>query len=165
MLIRSSRLPRNQSAGCLDETPLRTVHQRPPKKIAPSKTPATNASTRVRVSFIVILLFVPHLPCLPWRPNARHSNSRSIKPGHQQRQRPGMACPDSVCPTRYRAPRRAASEPTTDQPISPIMPKPNQTPWRGVAPRLELARRLRADLPAERRLRSSSACFRVRHSC
>jgi hypothetical protein len=29
---------RTQSPGCLDETPLRIVHQRPPKKIAPSKT-------------------------------------------------------------------------------------------------------------------------------
>ena len=35
MLIRSNKLPKNQNAGCSDETPLRTVHQRPPKKMTP----------------------------------------------------------------------------------------------------------------------------------
>ena len=38
--VRSRRLPKNQTAGCWDETPLRTVHQSPPKKIVPSTTPA-----------------------------------------------------------------------------------------------------------------------------
>ena len=60
MLIRSSMLPRNQSAGRWDETPLRTVHHRPPKKIAPSTPPASHASISVSVSFIVILLLLAH---------------------------------------------------------------------------------------------------------
>src|SRR5664280_3253551 len=89
MLIRSSRLPKNQSAGCLDETPLRTVHQRPPKKIAPSKRPATNASARVSNSFIVILLFVPHCLVFLGDPMPRIQTA-DREPGHQQRQRPGM---------------------------------------------------------------------------
>src|ERR1039458_10803844 len=47
MPIRASRLAKNQSAGCLDETPLRTVHQSPPKNTAPSPPPAAHASTNI----------------------------------------------------------------------------------------------------------------------
>ena len=164
MLIRSSRLPKNQSAGRLDETPLRTVHQRPPKKIAPSNTPATNASTR-RQSFIHRYPPVPPaLPCLPWRPNATHSNSRSTSPATSsasvQECLPGW-CLSSQIPSA--APSSVGT--TTDQPISPIMPKPNQTPCVELTPRLELARRLRADLPAERRLVLRRSCCSARHSC
>src|SRR5665811_2522485 len=89
MLIRSSRLPKNQSAGCLDEAPLRTVNQRPPKKIAPSNIPAANASARDKNSFIVILLFVPHLLVFLGHPMPRVQTA-DREPGHQQRQRPGM---------------------------------------------------------------------------
>src|ERR1035441_9301808 len=58
MLVRSKRLPKNQSAGCSDEKPLRTVHHRPPKNIAPSKAPVTSASTRLKPSLIMILLLI-----------------------------------------------------------------------------------------------------------
>ena len=60
MPIRSNMLPRNQSAGDLEKTPLRTVHQRPPKNIAPSKRPATKANTKIKKLFIVFLSFVVH---------------------------------------------------------------------------------------------------------
>src|SRR5664280_1461510 len=89
MLIRTSRLPKNQSAGCLDETPFLTVHQRPPKKTTPSKSPTANASASVRVSFIVILLFVPHRFVFLDDPMPRIQTTNR-QPGHQQRQRPGM---------------------------------------------------------------------------
>jgi hypothetical protein len=50
--------------------------------------------------------------------------------------------------TKRRAEQRRNA---TDQPISPIMPRPNQTPVRVTCRgRLELARRLRADLLTER---------------
>src|SRR5579872_7044622 len=89
MLIRSSMLPQNHNAGRWDETPLRTVHQRPPKKNAPSNKPANNASVKDNDSFIRMLLFVPHLlvflrdpmPCI---------QTADGEPGHQQRQCPGM---------------------------------------------------------------------------
>src|SRR5208282_6246176 len=89
MLIRSNRLTMNQTAGCSDETPFSTVHQRPPKKIAPSAAPAAPAKTRVKNSVIVILLFVPHglvflgdpMPCI---------QTADCQSGHQERQCPGM---------------------------------------------------------------------------
>ena len=92
-----------------------------------ARRPPAHASTSVSVSFIVVLAVRPASPCLPWRPNATRSNSRSrARPPAAPASR--NACPDGVCPARGRARRRAASEPTTDQPISPIMPRPNQTP-------------------------------------
>src|SRR5664280_1973553 len=126
MLIRSSRLPKNQSAGCLDETPLRTVHQRPPKKIAPSKRPATNASARVSNSFIVILLFVPH--ALSSSATQCHAFKQPIaspatSSASVQACLPGW-CLSNQIPSA--APRSVGT--ATDQPMSPIMPKPNQTP-------------------------------------
>src|SRR5664280_640362 len=117
MLIRSSRLPKNQSAGCLDETPLRTVHQRPPKKIAPSKPPATPASPSVRVSFIVILLSVPHGLVLLGDPIPR-IQAADRQSGHQQRQCPGVLAwmvfvqPDTErCAEQRRNNDRPADEP------------------------------------------------------
>src|ERR1039458_2417641 len=89
MLIRSSMLPKNQSAGRWDETPLITVHQRPPKKNAPSNRPAANAGARNKNSFIVILLFVPHLFLFLGHPMPRIETT-DCEAGHQQRQRPGM---------------------------------------------------------------------------
>src|ERR1035441_3515737 len=61
MLVRSNILPKNQSAGRVDAKPLRMVHHRPPKNIAPSKTPASRAGTRLKVSLIVVFLFLSHL--------------------------------------------------------------------------------------------------------
>src|SRR5574344_806132 len=60
MLVRINRLPRNQNAGFLDESPFRTVHQSPPKKTAPSRKPAIRDKKRCNISFIVILLFLLH---------------------------------------------------------------------------------------------------------
>src|ERR1035438_1388786 len=86
MVMRSSRLPRNHSAGCLEDTPLRTVHQRPPKKIAPSTPPASHASTSVEASFIVVVLpFLPHRPVFLGDPVPRVEAAKQ-EAGHQQRQ-------------------------------------------------------------------------------
>ena len=71
------------------------------------------------------------------------------QPGNQQRQRPGMTSrmvfvqPD----TERRAEQRRNDHRPADKPHH-AQAKPDAL--RGVAPRLELARRLRADLPAER---------------
>src|SRR5665647_2881768 len=88
MLIRSNRLPKNQNAGCSDETPLRTVHQRPPKKMAPSNMPANNASASSKTSFIAILPFVSH-GFVFFRYPVPRIEAADREPSHQQRQRPG----------------------------------------------------------------------------
>ena len=59
MLIRSTILQKNQSAGRWDDTPLITVHQRPPKKKAPRIRPPANGGANNRNSFIFIRLLVP----------------------------------------------------------------------------------------------------------
>src|SRR5471030_901283 len=87
MLMRSSPLPRNQSAGCGDETPWRTVHHNPPKKIAPSKPPASPASVSVSVSFIAVLRFLPHRLVLLRHPIPRIQTA-DRETDDQQRQRP-----------------------------------------------------------------------------
>src|ERR1017187_1971805 len=71
----------------------------------------------------------PALPCPPWRPNATHSNSRSRAP---QSTAPASrhACPDGVCPTRYRAPRRAASGPPPTSRQAPSCPSRTRRPAR-----------------------------------
>src|SRR6202451_84010 len=89
MLIRNNMLTKNQDAGCLDESPLRTVHKRPPKKIAPSTPPARNARANVRVSFIVSLLIVPHGLVFLGTP-VPGVETAERKPGYQERKRPGM---------------------------------------------------------------------------
>src|ERR1035437_4589579 len=89
MLIRNSPLPRNHRAGCFDDRPLRTVHHRPPKKIAPSKKPTTPAKASISVSFIGILLFLPHGLVFLDDPVPRIQTA-DRETGHQQRQRPGM---------------------------------------------------------------------------
>ena len=58
MLVRSSRLPRNQSAGCSDETPLL---DRPPKAAEENRAEQSAGHQRQHQSqrsFIVILLFL-----------------------------------------------------------------------------------------------------------
>src|SRR5208283_4241734 len=98
----TSRLAKSQSAGCLDETPLRTVHQSPPKNTAPSPPPAAHASTSIRVSFIVILRFLPHRLVFLGHPIPRIQTA-DCEPGHQQCRRPAMPAgvvfvqPDSEC--------------------------------------------------------------------
>src|SRR5664279_1758150 len=89
MLIRSNMLPKNQNAGCSDETPLRTVHQRPPKKMAPSNRPANNDSASNKTSFIGILLFLPDGFVFIRHPVPR-IEAADREPGHQQRERPGV---------------------------------------------------------------------------
>ena len=76
MLVRSNRLPKNQSAGRLDETPLAN---RPPKAAKEHHTKQNARHQRqhqINVSFIIYPPVLPASPCLPWPPNARHSNSR-----------------------------------------------------------------------------------------
>src|SRR5512135_1920667 len=97
-------LPRNQSAGCLDETLLRTVHQRPPKNSAPSKTPVTKASARTTLSFIMILLVPLHLLVLLIHPMPG-IHTPDDQPDDQQRQRPGM--PSWMAIVQPNAERRA----------------------------------------------------------
>ena len=138
MPVRSSRLPKNHSAGCVDAIPLRTVHQSPPKKMAPSDS-SRQPSQRQHQRFIHRCPpGPPASPCLPWPPNATHSNSRS-------RARPSTApASRTVLPGWRRSNQRPSAAPssvgtTTDQPISPIMPRPNQTS--GVAFRRALSLR------------------------
>jgi hypothetical protein len=127
----------------------RTVHQRPPKKTAPSPTPATHASARVNVSFIVILLFLPHRLVFLGDPVPRVQTA-DRESGHQQRQRPGMLArmvfvqPDAERRTEQRRnDHRPADQPHHAQPEPDALTR--------IAPCLELARRLRADLPGEGR--------------
>src|ERR1035441_3367211 len=163
MLIRSSRLPKNQSAGWLDEAPLRTVNQRPPKKIAPSNTPAASAGARNNNSFIVILLFVPYLLVFFGHPMPRIQTA-DREPGHQQRQRPGMLARITLVQpdTERRAEQRWNHHRPADQPHH-AQAEPDAR--RGVTPRLEFARRLRADLLTERRLRLQELVLGVVRHC
>src|SRR5579864_5447688 len=82
-------LVKNHSAGRGDETPLITVHQRPPKKNAPSNRPAANAGARTTISFIVILLRVPNLLVFLGHP-VPGIQTADCEPGHQQSQRPAV---------------------------------------------------------------------------
>src|ERR1035438_1837071 len=148
MLMRNSPLPRNQSAGRGDETPLRTVHHSPPKKNAPRPPPASHASASVSVSFIAILLSVPHRLVLLGNPVPRIQTADGETDDHQ-RQRPRM-CPGMVLiqPGAERgAEQRWHDHRPADQ-AHHAEPEPNAR--LGLA-RLELARRLRADLPGEGR--------------
>src|ERR1035438_673162 len=153
MLVRSNRLPKNQSAGWLEEKPLRTVHHRPPKNIAPSKTPITRASARLKISFIVILLLLAHLLVFFVHP-VPGIQTADYQAGDQQRQRPGMPSwmvmvqPDA----KRRAEQRRNHHGPADQPHHP-QAKPDALVR---LPRPELACRLRAHLPAKR-----SSGFRV----
>src|ERR1035438_9535329 len=118
MLVRSRTLPKNQSSGSSDEKPLRTVHHRPPKNIAPSKAPVTRASTRLKPSFIMILLlirahflvFLIHpMPCIQ-TPNGLADD--------QQHQRPGMVSRMAIVQpdTKRRAEQRRNHHRPADQP-------------------------------------------------
>src|ERR1700688_379486 len=88
-LIRRSKLPKNHSAGRGDETPLITVHHRPPKNKAPRNRPAVNAGAKEKSSLIAILLFVPHRFVFLRHPMPRVPTA-DREPGYQQRQRPGV---------------------------------------------------------------------------
>src|SRR5664280_62272 len=148
MVVRSKRLPRNHSAGCSDEKPLRTVHHRPPKNIAPSKAPVTRATTRLKPSFIIILLlirahflvFLIHpMPCI------QTSNGQA---DDQQHQRPGMVSRMAIVQpdTKRRAEQRRNHHRPADQPHH-AQTKPDALVGLACP---ELACRLRADLPAKR---------------
>ncbi len=148
MLIRSSRLPKNQSPGFLDEKPLRTVHQRPPKNITPRKKPATIAGTRRKVSFITILLFLSH--CLVFLGHPMPGIQTAETQAHnQQHQRPGMASRMAIVQpdTKRRAEQCRNHHRPADKPHH-AQAKPDTL--RNVALRLELTFYLRRDFPAER---------------
>src|SRR5271156_6596704 len=147
MLIRSSRLPKNQSAGRWDERPFRTVHQRPPKKIAPSHAPAANASARDKKSFIVILLFVPNLLVFLGHPMPRIQTADD-QADNQQHQSPGLGSGIALVQpeTERRAEQRGNHYRPADQ-AHHAQTEPDAR--RGVTPGFELARRLRADLLTE----------------
>src|ERR1035438_5174871 len=149
-MVRSNRLQRNQSAGCWDEEPLRTVHQRPPKNITPSKTPVTVANTRLKASVIIILLFLPHLLVFLVHPMPGIQTADG-QANDQQHQRPGMVSWMAIVEpdTERRAEQRRNNHGPADKPHH-AQAKPDAL--RGVSPRLELACRLRADLPTERSL-------------
>src|SRR5579864_3539395 len=158
-LIRSSMLVKNHSAGRGDETPLITVHQRPPKKNAPSNRPAANAGARTKTSFIVILLFVPNLLVFLGHPVPRIQTTDG-KPGHQQRQRPGVRArvmlvqPDTErCAEQRRDHHRPADQSHHSQTEPDAL--------LAIAPRLKLACRLSADLLTKRgsRLRNFVLAF------
>src|SRR5450830_122213 len=107
MHIRSNMLPVNQSAGRLELTPRRTVHHRPPKKIAPSKMPATNANAKLNGSFITVLLLLVYFPVFLGHPMPRIEATEPQSDG-QQHERPGTAPwiaivqPDSECRAEQR---------------------------------------------------------------
>src|ERR1700733_5967041 len=148
MPVRSNRLPKNSIAGCLDDIPLRTVHQRPPKNIAPSETPATSANTRTKASYIVVLLFVSHLLVFLAHPMPGIQTADD-QTDYQQRQRPGnlsrmtIVQPDTERGSEQRRDHHRPADQTHHAQAEP-------DPLRGVAPRLQLTRCLRGDLPAER---------------
>src|ERR1039458_4430636 len=146
MLVRSHRLPRNQRAARLDETPLRTVHQRPPKNIAPSKMPAARAGSRRKVSFIAHLLFLAHFLILLIHPMPGIQTTDG-QADNQQHQRPGMLSRMAIVQpdAQRRAEQRRNHHRPADQPHH-AQAKPDAL--RGL-PRLEFARRLGADLPAQ----------------
>ena len=134
MPIRSSRLPKNQSAGCVDATPLRTVHQRPPKKIAPRAPPASPASASVNVSFIVILLLLPHRLVFLGHPMPRIQTAEG-ETGHQQRQRPGPCA--RMASVQPEAERRAEQRRNDHRPADRAPSCPGRTrrsAWRSAAP-------------------------------
>src|ERR1035437_915298 len=148
MLIRNSPLPRNQSAGRGEETPRRTVHQRPPKKSAPSKTPDVHARTNISGSFIAVLLFIAHGLFLLSHPIPRiHTTERQAD--DHQRQCPCMLArmmlvqPEAECGAEQ---RRNDHRPSDQSHHAETEPYP-----RVRFARLELTRRLRPDLPGEGR--------------
>ena len=63
-----------------DVTPLRTVHQRPPKKTAPSSTPAPPASNRLSGLTHPRPPVPPGWPRLPWKPSATRSQHPIARP-------------------------------------------------------------------------------------
>src|ERR1022692_3546612 len=142
MLVRSNILPKNQSAGRVDAKPLRMVHQRPPKNIAPSKTPASRAGTRLKVSLIVIFLLLSHLLVFLVHP-VPGIEAADCQAGDQQHQRPGMSSRMAIVQpdTERRAEQRRNHHRPADKPHHP-QAKPdalvrltrpeltsNQTPW------------------------------------
>src|SRR5476649_831450 len=90
MLIRKTRLANTHSAGLGDETTLRTVHSRPPKKIAPSASPAAPAGISGCRSFAVIGLVLPNRLVFVGYP-VPSVQAAERQPGHQQRERPGVS--------------------------------------------------------------------------
>src|SRR5579864_3869455 len=147
-LIRSSMLVKNHSAGRGDETPLITVHQRPPKKNAPSNRPAANGGARTNTSFIVILLFVPNLLVFLGHPVPRIQTA-DREPGHQQRQCPGVRA--RIMLVEPDAERRAEQRRNHHRPADqPHHPQTEPDTLFAVTTRLKLARRLSADFLTER---------------
>jgi hypothetical protein len=142
------------AAGCRKTTApavstkrlLRTVHQRPPKKIAPSKPPGprqhqikfhsspSSCSSRMALSSLAT-------QCQAFKqPRTRPATSSASV--QEWRARMAFVQPE----TKRRAEQRRNHHRPADQPHH-AQAKPD--PRRGVFPRLELARRLRADLPAK----------------
>ena len=113
----------------LREPSTRARRRRPPRAQRRPPEPAPESSCHSS-----ILLFLSHRPVLLGHP-VPGVQTADDQPDDQQRQCPGMAVLDGDGPARHRAPRRASVGTTTDQPMSPIMPRPNQTPARsGAAP-------------------------------
>src|SRR5271169_4330210 len=95
MPVRSSRLMLNHSAGCLADTPFNTVHHRPPKNIAPSSKPASNARASCTSSFIFRLPVLVYLPILVYLPvffgdPMPRIQAADDQADYQQRECPGM---------------------------------------------------------------------------
>src|ERR1035441_8983079 len=144
--VRATRLQRNQSAGWFEETTFRTVHQRPPKNIAPSEIPISRASTRLNVLVMAILLFLQHLFVFLVHPMPG-IEAADCEADNQQRQRPGMTAgmmavqPDTqTCARKGRDRHRPADE--THHPQA----EPNALG--GIALRPLFTRHFRRDLPA-----------------
>ena len=164
MLIRRSRLPRNQSAGWEDRTPLRTVHQSPPKKMSPSIPPPSPANATIEWFIHGDLPLLAAWPCLPWRPNARHSNSRPRARPRGAPKRPGMRA--RIMLVQPHARRRAEQRRDVHGPADHSRhAQAEPDALHAVAPCLDLARRLRADQVHEGISFAAVDCLESCHSC
>jgi hypothetical protein len=149
MPVRSSRLPKNHSAGRGDD---HALAHRPPQAAeenAPSPSPARDATTSIR-------WFIHRRPpvrrawlCPPWTPKTTRSDSRSsVRP--PKRQRPGTAA--RIVLVQPQAQRRAEQRGNRHRPADQPHHAQSRTrrPAWSSAPRLELARRP-SRRPARRR--------------
>src|SRR5580658_8407814 len=147
MAILSKRLLENQTAGRLAEMPLRMVHHRPPKKIAPSRMPTSSATMIADSSLIFFLRFIMHSLILLNQPMPR-IRTADDQPNHQQHQRPGMGSRMAPVPPQadHRATERRHCNGPADQTCHAQAEPYSRFPF-ALCP--ELASSLRGHLPSE----------------
>ena len=141
-----------------EATARRTVHQRPPKKTTPSRPPAREGQQQDGMSLMVIARAPRRMALSSWATQCQAFRQPSDRPATSnasvQEWRPDGACP-ARCPSA--APSSVGT--TTDQPIRPIIPRPNQSLRRRAA-RLSLRAAFAPDRCGERRLGSARPALR-----